>query len=328
MSMTQQKVSVIVPVYKVEPYLDPCIESVVNQTYRELEIILVDDGSPDRCPGLCDDWAGRDERIRVVHKQNGGLCSARNAGLDIATGRWVVFVDSDDVVSVHLIQSLMQANTCPKLLCASGYRRFTGAPPADQKPEPAVRTGGKDLVPSRSGYYCWAALYDMQIIRQYGIRFDEALTNLEDVAWNVAYLAYVDELCLIPTSQYFYRVTPNSVTSQCADQRWQVRSWVRTRNSVLRRVLEQGAAAGDIGVLRQFLRRCQNNIFAECISGHLGYGEYAALCRETDWAAMAVFQSQFPGEYACMHHLPWGYFLGYSGALRLRSWLRNLKNRS
>lgn len=90
------KLSVIIPVYKVENTLDRCVESVTSQTFECLEIILVDDGSPDSCPALCDGWAKRDSRIKVIHKENGGLSSARNAGLNIATGDWVTFVDSDD----------------------------------------------------------------------------------------------------------------------------------------------------------------------------------------------------------------------------------------
>ena len=88
--------SVIIPVYKVEKTLERCVSSVAAQAINSLEIILVDDGSPDRCPELCDAWAQRDERVRVIHKENGGLSSARNAGLKVATGEWVTFVDSDD----------------------------------------------------------------------------------------------------------------------------------------------------------------------------------------------------------------------------------------
>ena len=90
------KVSVIIPVYGVEKYLDRCVESVVNQTYKDLEIILVDDGSPDNCPKMCDEWALRDTRIRTVHRENGGLSCARNTGLSVATGDYITFVDSDD----------------------------------------------------------------------------------------------------------------------------------------------------------------------------------------------------------------------------------------
>ena len=102
-------ISVIVPVYKVEPYLDRCIESIVNQTYRNLEIILVDDGSPDNCPKMCDTWAEKDPRIKVIHKENGGLSDARNAGMAAATGELFSFIDSDDSVLPDFIESLYDA---------------------------------------------------------------------------------------------------------------------------------------------------------------------------------------------------------------------------
>lgn len=91
-------ISIIIPIYNVEEYLERCIDSVVNQTYKNLEIILVDDGSPDRCGDICDTWALRDTRIKVIHKKNGGLSDARNAGMSLATGEFIAFVDSDDVV--------------------------------------------------------------------------------------------------------------------------------------------------------------------------------------------------------------------------------------
>ena len=102
-------ISVIVPIYKVEDYLEQCIDSIVNQTYKNLEIILVDDGSPDRCPQICDEYAQKDNRIIVIHKENGGLSSARNAGLDIASGDYVEFVDSDDYLVDTMCQDLLKA---------------------------------------------------------------------------------------------------------------------------------------------------------------------------------------------------------------------------
>lgn len=102
------KISVIVPVYKVEPYLDKCISSIVNQTYKNLEIILVDDGSPDNCPAMCDAWAEKDSRIRVIHKTNGGLSDARNAGMAVATGELMAFVDSDDWIAPDMYEYLYQ----------------------------------------------------------------------------------------------------------------------------------------------------------------------------------------------------------------------------
>ena len=102
--MTKALVSVIVPIFMVEEYLDECIQSIVGQTYSNLEIILVNDGSLDGCPQKCDEWARKDHRIRVIHKPNGGLSSARNAGLDIAKGEYIAFVDSDDYITPDYVE--------------------------------------------------------------------------------------------------------------------------------------------------------------------------------------------------------------------------------
>ena len=104
----EQKVSVIVPIYKVEPYLKRAVASILHQTYHNLEIILVDDGSPDQCGRICDDYAKEDNRITVIHKENGGLSDARNAGLDAAHGEYIVFVDSDDFIAEDYVETLMQ----------------------------------------------------------------------------------------------------------------------------------------------------------------------------------------------------------------------------
>ena len=101
-------ISVIVPIYRVEKYLEKCIRSIRNQTYKNLEIILVDDGSDDRCPQICDWHAGIDERIRVIHKENGGLDSARKAGILTATGRYVGYVDGDDWIEPQMYEKLLE----------------------------------------------------------------------------------------------------------------------------------------------------------------------------------------------------------------------------
>ena len=121
--MNNPKISVIVPVYKVEKYLDNCIESIVNQTYRNLEIILVDDGSPDNCPAMCDKWAKKDSRIKVIHKENGGVSEARNTALDVITGEYVTFVDSDDWIDSDMLeymQSELEMNTAD-IACIGFY---------------------------------------------------------------------------------------------------------------------------------------------------------------------------------------------------------------
>lgn len=99
-------ISVILPIYNVEKYLEKCVDSLINQTYKNIEIILVDDGSPDNCGKICDDFAKKDKRIKVIHKQNGGISSARNAGMKIAKGKYFSFIDSDDLVSLDFYESL------------------------------------------------------------------------------------------------------------------------------------------------------------------------------------------------------------------------------
>lgn len=106
MDKCNELISIIIPIYGVEKYIDKCILSVIKQTYKNLEIILIDDGSPDNCPVICDEYARQDSRIKVIHKINGGLSSARNAGLDIATGKYVNFIDSDDWVNEDYINVL------------------------------------------------------------------------------------------------------------------------------------------------------------------------------------------------------------------------------
>lgn len=105
--MSEPLISVIVPVYKVEEYIHQCVDSIVGQTYRNLEIILVDDGSPDSCPMICDEYAKKDSRIKVIHKENGGLSDARNAGMSICTGDYIAFVDSDDWIEPEMYFSMI-----------------------------------------------------------------------------------------------------------------------------------------------------------------------------------------------------------------------------
>ena len=119
------KISVIIPVYNVEPYIRQCLDSVVNQTYRNLEIIIIDDGSPDNCGKICDEYASVDKRIIVIHKSNEGLSAARNQGINMATGEWLAFVDSDDWIELDYYEKLIKIADSLKdkvdVICASGH---------------------------------------------------------------------------------------------------------------------------------------------------------------------------------------------------------------
>ena len=121
--MEQTVISVIVPIYKVEQYLRQCVDSILNQTHSALEVILVDDGSPDGSGKICDEYAARDSRVRVIHKKNGGLSDARNAGIDIAQGDYIAFVDSDDWLEPDTYESMLAAmeKYQAKLVCAGRF---------------------------------------------------------------------------------------------------------------------------------------------------------------------------------------------------------------
>ena len=117
-------ISVIVPIYKVEAYLDECVQSIVNQTYRNLEIILVDDGSPDNCPEMCDEWARKDLRIKVIHKANAGAAAARNTAIDQAKGDYLGFVDGDDYIAENMFEEMLVAlsGSEKKMAYCTAYR--------------------------------------------------------------------------------------------------------------------------------------------------------------------------------------------------------------
>ena len=175
---SQPKISVIVPVYKTEGLLDRCVESIVGQTYKNLEIILVDDGSPDNCPAMCDGWAEKDSRIRVIHKENGGVSSARNAALDIATGDYIGFVDSDDWIEPEMYLSLIQkiSESGKNIALCSYYaveisgERYECRCVADKEvldKEDYFRF----IVLGGDGGYIWNRLYRADIVKE--VRFDE-----------------------------------------------------------------------------------------------------------------------------------------------------------
>ncbi len=118
--MKEVKLSIIVPIYKVEDYIYKCVDSILAQTFTDFELILVDDGSPDNCPKICDEYALKDERVKVIHKENGGLSDARNAGIEIARGEYLAFVDSDDFLSLDMYEKLIalaDSNSADVVVC-------------------------------------------------------------------------------------------------------------------------------------------------------------------------------------------------------------------
>lgn len=166
-------VSIIIPIYKVEKYLDKCLQSVTNQTYKNLEIILVDDGSPDNCPFMCDEWAKRDSRVIVVHQQNQGLSGARNTGTKIAKGEYILYVDSDDWIEYNMIEKLYVA-----IVETSADMSICGVKRSDGKNEYKESWFDKDQILSKEEAffelirgkkitsYVWNKLFKANIIKK------------------------------------------------------------------------------------------------------------------------------------------------------------------
>ena len=209
-------ISVIVPVYNVEKYLNNCVESIVNQTYKDLEIILVDDGSPDNCPAMCDEWAKKDKRIKVIHKQNGGLSSARNAGLETATGEFVAFVDSDDSIDINMYEIMenMFSDDIDIVMC--GYQKINSS-------EEIVSCGNtliekkklsiSELYDDIFGHLnnaSWNKLYRASIIDN--IRFPNGIVHGEDLIFNLHYLRHCCNGVKCNGEFYHYFSRENSIT--------------------------------------------------------------------------------------------------------------------
>ena len=209
-------VSVVIPVYNVLPYLKECLDSVIGQTYKELEIIVVDDGSTDESGSVCDEYAIADNRIRVIHQKNGGLGNARNTGMDIAVGKYIIFLDSDDYWSDETIESLcLEAETNKLQALAFSAEPFWEGEEAPIKNMPSYQhTVGNGMVTSgaesmklareNNEYYSQACMrfYEREYIRALGFRFDEGVIHEDE---SFSFLAYIFAERLECTEKRFYK---------------------------------------------------------------------------------------------------------------------------
>jgi len=205
------QISIIVPVYNVENYIHRCVDSILSQTFRDFELILIDDGSPDGCGAICDEYAAKDCRVRVIHKENGGLSSARNAGMEIARGKYFLFCDSDDYVVPDWCEQFLKNVTpeennyifggiCTVYVTESGEKMV---PP--NVPEPLCWEVADYLSLQSRGILGFACnvLYYADILRKYNLRFSEDII-VEDLPFNLAYVRYMKGLTYTGQAGYFY----------------------------------------------------------------------------------------------------------------------------
>lgn len=209
--------SIIVPIYKAERYLNSCVESILKQTNDDFELILVNDGSPDRCLQICDEYDVKDKRVTVIHKKNGGVSSARNAGINIAKGEYVIFVDSDDQVAPNMLSifesSINQNRDLDYLVSGLSMRTYNNETLVDTiNYEMKSRIYNlKTLFEALNIEYpliCISGpcskLYRKSILNKYDIRFDEEMTLGEDGYFNLCYLEHCNKIVALSNICYFY----------------------------------------------------------------------------------------------------------------------------
>lgn len=220
------KTSIIIPVYKAEKYLDECIKSILNQDYDNIEIILVDDGSPDRCPEICDEYALRDTRIKVVHKVNSGPGLSRNAGVDVCSGEYITFVDSDDKLDgTAAISGMVTAAVKNDSDVVVGcYRRFDNDYLSEVNHHHLVNGENADSIDFRfRGFfqyghlaYDWGKLYRKDFLVKNNLKHG-SYPFTEDKEFNIQVYSLKPKYYFLDSSVYCYRVNLNSLTSKYMD---------------------------------------------------------------------------------------------------------------
>lgn len=228
------KISVIVPVYNAEKYLRECVESVLHQTLSDLELLLVDDGSTDSSPALCDTYAAQDHRVRVIHKQNGGVSTARNAGLDAAKGDYIAFVDSDDYIALDMYEKLLskaEAYACDVVMCDC-LKEF---PDHSELYTHDIRGGHYDRQQLETEYFPhllmmenveypatisnWLLLFRRELAEQVrylsGVRYSEDLLFGAELMYRAGSFHY-----LKGQAYYHYRMNPQSATHKFSPDKW------------------------------------------------------------------------------------------------------------
>lgn len=225
MNCLAELVSVVVPIYNVERYIDRCLKSITEQTYKNLQIILVDDGSLDNCPKICDAWAKKDSRIKVIHKQNQGLGLARKSGYEASEGKYIFFFDSDDYVAKNLVERCV---TTAKEYDVDTvlYGRNDVYPNGEIRPGRKITEKifeGKDikelLLPGLFdyGFGCgvsqWSKMFSTDIIRKNAIRFEsEREVTSEDAMFCLEYFSKSSSAAIIPENLYYYQKNNSSLT--------------------------------------------------------------------------------------------------------------------
>lgn len=204
-------ISIIVPIYNAEQYLRRCIDSILAQSYTDFELLLIDDGSKDASGDICDEYAAKDTRVRVFHKENGGVSSARNLGLDNAQGEYITFCDADDHVSEDWLAAYSEAIASNVALAIQGYYAIDGDNTVEKLLQPHSGNSieaKRKLIESQFAqdtyYYLWVKLFRRDLLESHQIRFDEQSVLGEDTQFISKYLEYAVSFMCIDSMGYYY----------------------------------------------------------------------------------------------------------------------------
>ena len=209
-------ISIIVPVYNVEHYIKRCITSILAQTFLDYELWLIDDGSTDNSGKICDDYSNKDTRIRVIHKPNGGASSARNVGIDNATGQYITFIDSDDYIEDQYLQNLYNESNFELVISDFTYEHFESYPPKLESDKLRTKNEIIEHIRKYSNYYEFVVskLFKTQILNDKDIRFNERLKAGEDMTFIYNYLEHIKTISVIPKEDYHYDVSASMSLSK------------------------------------------------------------------------------------------------------------------
>lgn len=341
------KVSIIVPIYNVEKYLHQCVDSLLNQTLREIEVILVDDGSPDSCPRICEEYKKKDTRVKVVHKQNGGLSDARNAGMKLVEGEYVAFIDSDDYVDLHMFEKLYAVAKERNLdVCYCDYNfDYDGkTQPANKQKENLFIDSNKgsnafllDMVgplpsyPSDVKYLVsvWHGIYKTSIIRDNHIVYEsERLYPSEDLLFHIDFLSRCERVGYLKDAMYYWRFNPASLSRTYSTQKF------ARYVALLDRVKEKLDEHFTEKEYKLHYQRCVYSFFRSIVKYEaLGCDEPQVLHRIRERSKHPLMQSLYKdyptGAMALKHHI---FFIcmkyHLSCILYLICWLENKKQKN
>lgn len=286
MSNKQIKVSVIVPVYNTEKYLDRCMESLLRQTLPEIEIIVIDDGSKAVCAEKCDQWKKRDSRIHVIHKKNQGLGFARNTGIEAANGKYLVFIDSDDYVESEMCKTLYEEAEREKAdIVVAGYKKVypngkeeicnNERIPKVLKGKQVISVLLANMLGAPPNYYSddyigmsvWKNLYSREIVKKYKIRFPSEREYIsEDIIFHIYFLQHVKKAVVLPDAFYCYCQNGDSLTTTYKKNRfYMVKKLYLYEEKLLKEI---GAyEVGKLQLMRTFIANVRVCIMQEVAFG-------------------------------------------------------------